>query len=235
MTEENQPKPQPKTKNRIWDLPTRLFHILVICLVILSWYTAENMQVFTFGPQDGPTLFELHVYSGITLLTLVIFRLFWGLFGSDTSRFGHFLRGPKAILAYVKGDRSSHIFGHNPLGALSVMLFIALLGIIPSLGLLSSEDTFGLEGPLKHLVSTETSYELAEIHELLFDGLSILVILHVATIIFYAVRGDNLVGPMVTGRTQKSTPEGLAFQPVWRALVFLALAALIVWAVLTFL
>ena len=69
-------------RSKIWDLPVRLFHLLIIGLVGFSWYTAENMHVFTFGPQEGLTMFEWHVWSGVALLALVLFRVLWGFFGT---------------------------------------------------------------------------------------------------------------------------------------------------------
>jgi cytochrome b len=220
-------------KNRIWDLPVRLFHIAIIILVGLSWYTAENMHVFSFGPQSGPRDFDLHIWSGVSLITLVLFRVLWGFLGSTTARFSYFVKGPANIMRYIRGQGDAG-FGHNPLGSLSVLLFLALLLAQPVIGLMSSEDTFGLEGPLKHLVSTETSYWLAEIHEILFNILLAVIALHLMAIAYYRIfKKDNLVPPMVTGGTHKEAPAGLIFQTPWRALLILALAGLIVWSSLT--
>ena len=94
----------------MWDLPTRLFHLCIIGLVGYSWYTSENMHVFTFGLQDGPTMFELHVWSGIALLVLVGFRLMWGFFGSTPSRFAFFVKGPGAIVNYLQGANGNSGF-----------------------------------------------------------------------------------------------------------------------------
>ncbi|TDI61763.1 MAG: hypothetical protein E2O92_02545 [Alphaproteobacteria bacterium] len=227
---------KPQKTNRLWDLPIRLFHTGIIGLVGFSWYTSENMHVFTFGVQTGPSLFELHVWSGISLLVLIIFRLLWGFVGSTPSRFRFFLKGPGAILAYVRGVKGAGGFGHNPLGALSVVALIAVLLVQPIIGLLSSEDTFGLEGPLSHLVSQSDSYWFAGIHDILFNVLLALLVLHVGVVIYYlVVKKDNLITPMVTGRTEKSAPEGIEFPSLWRALFVLAVAAALIWAALALL
>jgi cytochrome b len=221
--------------SRLWDLPTRLFHLAIIILVAVCWYTAENMHVFTFGPQDGPTLFEIHTWAGISLLSLIIFRLIWGLVGSTTSEFSHFVKGPGAIIAYMKGPSDPATTGHNPLGALSVVAMIGVLLVQPITGLLAQEDTFGLEGPLKHLISKDLSLELAGLHDTLFDILTILLILHIGAVLFYeGVRRDNIIGPMVTGRTKKDTPDGLIFEPSWRAFIILCLSSAAVWLTVTY-
>jgi len=221
-------------KSILWDLPVRLSHLAMIVLVGLSWYTAENMHVFAFGPQDGPSDFDIHVWSGIALLVVVLFRILWGVFGSTTARFSQFLKGPRAVLNYIRGQTDAG-FGHNPLGGLSVVTLIALLLIQPLIGLTSSEDTFGLEGPLKHLVSTETSYWLASIHKIIFNVLLVFISLHLCAILYYRViRKDKIISPIITGRSEKDAPEGLVIQPVWCALIFLAAAATIIWAALAF-
>jgi len=114
------------------------------------------------------------------------------------------------------------------------LLFLVLLAVQPILGLLSSEDTFGLEGPLKHLVSTETSYWLAEIHEILFNLLLAVISLHILALAYYRIfKKDKLVSAMVTGDTDKEAPAGLVFQTIGRALLLMALSGFIVWLVLT--
>ena len=71
-------------KIRVWDLPTRVFHWSIVVLFIFSWVTAEI----------GGTTMQYHLWSGYAILSLVIFRLLWGVVGSETTRFAHFVRGP---------------------------------------------------------------------------------------------------------------------------------------------
>lgn len=227
------------SKRRIWGLPIRVFHILLIILLSISWYTAKNMHVFTFGPQSGPSQFDLHRWSGYAVLTLVLARIIWGLFGSTTARFAHFLKGPKGIAAYASklfGDAYSPSVGHNPIGGWSVVLMLALLLGQTITGLLSSEDTFGLEGPLDHLVSTPTSYWLAGIHETIFDTLLVVLGLHIGAAFFYLlVKKDNLIVPMITGRKTIDGAEDLVFRPVWVALLIAFVAGGLVWAAISYL
>src|SRR3954466_14244874 len=111
MTDEPVPS---RTRVRVWDLPTRLGHWLMVAGFALSWWTAESGRL------------EWHRWSGYALLGLVVFRLYWGFFGGSTARFGNFVRGPRAMLDYACG-RLAPAPGHNPLGALSVLALLALL------------------------------------------------------------------------------------------------------------
>src|SRR5262249_32673383 len=106
---------------RIWDAPLRLVHCLIVVCVALSWWTADNRHL------------GYHPYSGYTALGLLVFRLYWGFVGSETARFASFIKGPKTVLEYVRRlpQRAAHseysVPGHNPLGAVSVVVLLLLL------------------------------------------------------------------------------------------------------------
>lgn len=180
----------------IWDLPTRLFHWSIVLLMPALWWTGEEH------------LHALHFLLGEIVLGLLLFRLFWGLFGSSTARFAGFVKGPAAILAYLRGRAPAGI-GHNPLGALSVLALLVLLSTVVGLGLFATDED-GLDpAPLAHLVSYDSARILTERHEQLFWILVGLIGLHVAAILYYLlVRRDNLVTPMITGR--REAPAGTA-------------------------
>ena len=63
-------------------------------MIGFSWWSAKNDHL------------DWHIWSGIAILTLLIFRLLWGLFGSSTARFANFVRGPRAVLAYLRDTGS---------------------------------------------------------------------------------------------------------------------------------
>ena len=107
----------------IWDLPTRLFHWMLAGLVGFSWWTAETHRD------------DLHIWSGMAILTLLIFRILWGFVGSSTARFANFVRGPRAVFGYLRGDWKG--VGHNPLGAISVVALLGLLMVQVGLGLIA--------------------------------------------------------------------------------------------------
>lgn len=172
----------------IWDLPTRLFHWLLVILIGFSWWTAEYHYD------------DLHIWSGIAVLSLLIFRILWGIVGSSTARFASFVRGPKAVFGYLQGSWRG--IGHSPLGALSVVALLVMIGIQVGLGLFASDEDGIMQGPLARLVSIDAGDWAREWHEELFNVLLALIGLHVAAIVFYRLRGKKLVGPMITGRGQ---------------------------------
>ena len=197
---------------RVWDLPIRLFHWALVLLIPALWWTGEEH------------LHDWHFLLGEITLGLLLFRLLWGLFGSSTARFAGFVRGPAAILAYLRGRRPAGI-GHNPLGALSVLLLLFLLANVVGLGLFATDED-GLDpAPLAHLVSYDSARILTERHEQVFWLLVGFIAFHIAAILYYwLVRSDNLVKPMITGRRAAAPGGGeMAGAPLWR----LALAAIL--------
>lgn len=203
---------------RIWDLPTRLTHWLLVGLFGFSWWSGENGEL------------EWHRWSGYALLALLLFRLAWGFVGSDTSRFASFVRGPRAVGAYARrlfARTPSNAPGHNPMGGWSVLAMLAALSVQVVSGLFAV-DTDGLEsGPLSRFVSFSTGRTFAEVHALAFDALLVLVGLHIAAIVFYLVwHRDNLIGAMLLGRRRMPAPAApLRFVGLGRAVLVLALAA----------
>ena len=77
---------------RVWDLPTRIFHWALTVLVLFSFATGKL----------GGSWLDWHMRSGYVILTLLVFRLAWGVLGSETARFASFLRGPGALLRYAR-------------------------------------------------------------------------------------------------------------------------------------
>jgi cytochrome b len=207
---------------KVWDWPTRLVHWLLVALVLLSWWSAKTGHM------------DYHRYSGYTLLGVLMFRLYWGFFGGHTARFTQFVKGPSAIMAYLRAAPVIKSIGHNPLGALSVLVLLVLLLTQAGLGLFSV-DIDGIEsGPLSNLVTFDTGRILAKRHALMFNVLLAVIALHVVAIFFYLfVKRDNLIRPMIVGKKllpSDATPTSIS-TPLLRVVVGLLLAAIVVWAV----
>lgn len=176
-------------KQRVWDVPTRLFHWSLVLLVGLSWWTAET-------DQDN-----LHLWFGYGVLFLLFFRILWGFLGSSTARFASFVRGPGSVFTYVRSRFRWTEAGHTPLGAISVLALLALLLLQVGTGLFAMDEDGLFGGPLAFLVSISSSDMLTELHEEMFDWLLILIGLHLAAILLYRLlAGLNLLGPMITGK-----------------------------------
>jgi cytochrome b len=178
----------PDPSVRVWDLPVRLTHWSFAFLVPAMWWSAENSE------------WGLHKRFGVILLGLLIFRILWGFLGTRTARFASFVKGPGAVLDYLKG-KSREGIGHNPLGALSVLALLGVMLVQVSAGLFAGDPYDGATGPLNRLVGVMTADALTEWHEWFYWVVLGMVAVHLAAIMFYAgVKQNDLLGPMVSGR-----------------------------------
>ena len=177
---------------RVWDLPVRLFHWLLALMFFISWITAEM----------GGNAMGYHMWSGYVILGLLLFRVLWGLWGSETARFSHFMHGPASVLSHARTllkPEYKTAAGHTPLGGWSVIALLTILATQAISGLFANDDIAN-EGPLYHLVRKATSNVLSMVHQYSFNVLLGLVALHLAAIVFYRVKhSDNLIKPMLTG------------------------------------
>src|SRR5262245_37529441 len=221
MSKESGQQPRELRAVRVWDIPVRLFHWILVALIILSFTTA----------QIGGNAMRIHELSGFTILTLVLFRVLWGVFGSTYARFTDFVRGPAQALGYAKAlasGRASFHAGHNPLGGWMIVAMLLCLLVQTGTGLFANDDIM-TEGPLYPWVSKETSDLLSKIHETNFYVLFALIALHVAAALYYLWgKRENLILPLFSGR--KKVPEALHAQesrggPLWLAVLLLALCA----------
>lgn len=210
---------------RVWDLPTRLFHWTLAVLVTGSFLSIKTGNIVW------------HERLGYAALALLLFRLVWGVVGGRYARFSSFVRGPGAVLAYLRG--AAHGPGHNPLGALSVLGLLLVIGFQASSGLFTNDD-IAFEGPLARHVSGATVSLLTTWHRLNQWVILALVGLHVAAILYYRfARRQNLIRPMISG--DALVPETVkASNPAsrddaglrWRALfIALACAGVVAWLV----
>lgn len=195
----------------VWDLPVRLFHWTLAALIGFSWWSAKNDHL------------DWHLYSGLFILSLLIFRILWGFVGSSTARFSAFVRGPARIRAYLQNPAGWRAAGHTPLGALSVLALIAAVGAQAVMGLFATDEDGLFEGPLASLISVDSSDWVREVHETFFNVILALIALHVAAIIYYRLRGKPLLGAMITGKGR--LPDGA--EPMRPGRWWLALLCLI--------
>lgn len=184
-------------------------HWLLVALIAFSWWSVHNHHT------------DWHIWSGCAVLTLLIFRLLWGFVGSSTARFATFVRGPRVVTDYLRGRWVGT--GHTPLGALSVLVIFLALAIQLGLGLVAQDEDGIYTGPLYRLVSSDTSDRARDLHELWFNVIFGLIILHVAAILFYRLRGKGLTKPMITGRAVLD-PAAQPMRPGkwWAALICVA-------------
>lgn len=210
---------------RVWDGPTRLFHWAIV-LLIAAAYVCWRLDWI-----------DWHQRVGEAVLALVCFRLLWGWFGSETSRFSHFCASPAVALRHLREllhrepDRQ---VGHNPAGGWMVLLLLALLLGETLTGVFVAYDVAD-EGPLTEHTPAVLANAISALHSLLWDALLAAVALHLLAVLTYAVaKGQNLAGPMITGfkRLPAGTPAPRVAAP-WRAWMLAGCGALtaafIVW------
>ena len=159
-------------KNKIWDLPLRLFHISLILLVIGSISSAKM------------NMLDLHQYFGVALLGLVFFRILWGFFGTYYSRFSSFnLSIVDALSQFSKTNNITSI--RTPIGCYSTIIFMMVLLSISVSGLFSSDDIL-YDAPLSFLTPNLTS-DWTYIHNILHYFLYILIGIHISAILYYQI------------------------------------------------
>lgn len=213
-------------KIRIWDLPTRLFHWILLAALVGLIVTAKI----------GGSAMIWHFRLAYLVLTLWVFRLIWGFVGGHRARFASFWPTPGRLLRYLRGQASpAERSGHNPLGALSVLAMLLALGLQLLAGL-CADDEIAFAGPLSGRVSGATVDWATHFHTQWGPPLIVgLVLLHVLSVAVYQWRGHALLGPMVNG--DRAVPAADALQPTrdnaamrLRALAVLAVAAALVYA-----
>ena len=215
---------------RIWDLPTRLFHV-AFALTVTGAIACAKL---------GSGLMTWHVRLGIVALALLVFRVIWGLVGPRTARFSQFVVSPTRAWHYLRYESSAHgaYAGHNPAGGWSVIAMLVIIGFQAVTGLFAN-DEITIEGPLMRFVSDATSATLTRLHKINEKPLFAILILHLLAIVVYTAKGQSLIKAMVTGDTPVSgLPPGT---PATRddtvtrltALLIAALAATVAWWLLT--
>lgn len=212
---------------RVWDLPTRVFH----------WLLAACVAALVVTGHIGGAQMEWHARTGYAVLTLLLFRLAWGVVGGHWSRFASFVAGPARIAAYLRGqEHPDRLLGHNPLGALSVLAMIVLLLVQVATGLVG-DDEIAFTGPLNRLVTTATGLAATSYHKRIGQwAIVALVCLHIGAVLFYLwKKGENLVRPMVHGDKTVAAPAVAsrddARSRAGAAAVLLACAAIVAWLV----
>lgn len=206
----------------VWDVPTRLFHWTLVVLIATSWITGEH----------GGDWLRYHFWSGYTILTLVLFRVAWGLVGSTHARFSSFVRGIPSALHHLRellrpGPTSD--IGHNAIGGWMVVLLLLALALQTATGLFADND-IDTTGPLGDLVSGSLRSRLTTIHKYNFELILILVGIHVlAVLAYWLIKRQNLILPMFTGRKHglPATAAGSTAHPALAAALLIGAAAVV--------
>lgn len=213
---------------RIWDLPTRIFHwLLVVCFIaayVTNWL--------------GVSYFTYHLWVGYFVVILLVFRILWGIVGTHHAQFVNFVRHPMESVKYAlhltKGKAKSYP-GHNPLGALMVLILLLILLLQAVTGLFANDEIFNI-GPLYGYVSHDLSLQLTAVHKELFYWILGAVAIHVGAVLFYVfVKRENLIRAMITGKKPVRglvTAKGIESSRIWLAFILIVvISALLAWII----
>jgi cytochrome b len=218
----------PLDTRRVWDLPVRIVHWLLVVGMAGAYLTHEA----------GVAYFRYHVWFGYLVVVLAAFRIVWGFVGTRHARFSRFVRGPRATWRYLvalpRGTAPGHP-GHNPLGAWMVLFLLAGLAAQGITGLFANDEIFNT-GPLYGYVSDALSLTLTSWHRRIFDWLLIGVALHVLAVIAHRVLAKHdLIAAMFTGRKHaRAVPDEdvIYSSRLWLAVLLAGtLAAALAWLV----
>lgn len=205
-----------RTRIRVWDLPTRVFH----------WALAASVLGLAVTGTIGGSWMNWHFRLGYGVLALLLFRLVWGMVGGRWSRFSAFLYAPKSLMDYLGGrGRPEHSVGHTPLGAASVFALLGVLMAQAGSGLLS-DDEIAFAGPLTSfvpgaMVELATWYH-SDVGKWMVLGL---VLLHLVAIAVYSWRRHALVSAMLHGDKEMAVDAHHSRDDAWsRATALLVLA-----------
>ena len=192
-------------KVKVWDIYIRAFHWLLLICILVSFISFRLDEM------------DIHFISGHCILALLIFRVIWGLIGSRTALFFSFIKGPGAILSYLKNpssDKFKGMIGHSPIAALSVVAMLVVISVQVGTGLISDDEIL-LQGPLAKYVSGDLSYQATTYHGINTNLIIGLIVLHLAAIAFYRfIKKDDIVKPMVTGQKNVSEEFAQHVQPM---------------------
>ncbi|SEA54494.1 cytochrome b/b6 domain-containing protein [Variovorax sp. YR216] len=188
----------------VWDVPVRVFHWLIVLCFAGAYLTAER---------ESWRL--VHVTLGYTMAGLVVFRLLWGVMGTRHARFSNFVRGPRAVMDYVRSmlrGRTRHYAGHNPAGAIAIVALLGLALAVTASGWATYEDVAG--------------EWLEEFHEAAANIMLGVVGVHIAGVLLGSwLHRDNLIGAMITGRKTGRPEDGVG--RAWRSVGILMLVAVL--------
>jgi cytochrome b len=186
-----------KSKILIWDAPVRVFHWLMVFSFAGAYLTAESERWRL-----------IHVTLGYTMGGLVAFRIVWGLIGTRYARFSSFVRGFATVKRYVVSlldGKPEHHVGHNPAGAVAIVLLLLSSLVIVATGWAAYNEVGG------NLVE--------KLHDVSANFMLFIVIIHVAGVVVSSwLHHENLIRSMVTGKKIAAPNQGI--NTTWK---FLAL------------
>ena len=181
-------------KIKVWDIPTRVFHWLLVLAIIGVFFTSKVEW-----------LIEYHVASGYVALGLVLFRVMWGFAGNNYARFSNFIKGPKKSLSCLIDMlrlKPQRYMGHNPAVGWVIMIMLVLVITMSLTGILAYSGEEGL-GLWAGKVSFETGSTSKEVHAVVAVVIVAFIVLHILAALFHQfILKENIITSMFTGKKE---------------------------------
>lgn len=203
-------------KIKVWDSAVRFFHWTLVLLVAGLWFS---------GSEGYIAIHQLLAYS---LVSLLIARIGWGIWGSQTARFNQFAASPKAAVQYLRHTRP--VVGHNPASSYMIFTLLGLLLLQIISGLATFDNSYMSDGPLVAMLPASWVALASVIHQFNINVILALITVHIVFALWHSWRYDNVIKTMITGTTvAKTTGSEIIKQPHLRASwsFFVMLAALL--------
>jgi len=131
---------------RVWDPFIRIFHWSLVVAFSIAYLSGEDESL-------------LHIYSGYAVLGLVVFRLLWGIVGTEYARFSNFIYSPGALVRYLKSlieRKPLYYVGHNPAAGLMVVALLLCLLVVSVSGL----KVYAIEEGRGPLAQSNSGFEI---------------------------------------------------------------------------
>ena len=188
-------------KQRIWDLPTRIFHWTFAISVVLS-------MLIVYGKK----YLALHIIVGTFAFALLLGRFIWGLTGTKYVRFSSFVKSKDEIkreFSIISGSKDSHIVGHPPIAGF-VMLFMMFCGL-----------SIGISGLLLYFWADEKTKEaLFDFHEMAANTLLVIAFIHIQGVFMHMfLHHDGIIMGMVNGKRPAYKNEQISDLTIFQKLV----------------
>lgn len=184
----------------VWDPLLRIFHGLLALSFLAAYYLEDQML-------------QLHLLLGSIVFGLIIFRLFWGIYGTQHARFSDFTFSMQQIKQHLRSLiywKPTHHTGHTPAGALMIFFLLAGLLILTLSGIIlySLENSAIPFASLWGNMNLDTIIFIEMLHRLTADVLMLAVLLHIAGVLIESsLQQQNLIRAMITGYKKNSTKQ----------------------------
>lgn len=189
---------------KVWDIQTRIFHWSLVLFLLCTVVTADILSFFGIDLVNKDRWLTFHICTGIAVVILLLFRIFWGLIGPHYSRFSSLHLSLAKLSSYFKAvikNEKTNYTGHNPAASWSA-LGIITLGMLAAL---TGAVVFGIDegrGIFRFLYIDFYAYanQLKLLHLILSYLLLGVIFGHVCGVLNETIRHKNgIISAMFTG------------------------------------